>query len=1043
MPKENTSGSFTVDIPVTIPTSDWYNAKYLQGISTHKGHFSHVKMTLTNNAIAGDAGVVVASTVSGGNNNNSSNAINPMSNWYAKTFTGQTQYLKAGDYTLHLTIKDCEFWPNKYRLLLDDIRFVPTDPVNVSSIGETRFEFEDFDTALAAKNACIADNTFVDISAYASGGKIVTEQWSELNGVPYKIRIPITVQETNAYNWTSVMTISGGVMSITYDGVTVATTASTGEDVSQNGAFASSNYPMKKYQGNITMTKGEHMLELIITGHNNPTFFADYFALEVGRLEVDGETTIEMEDYVSQFTATNGDWGGGKKAVQGASGDEVLGTTWGNTPLSLVTYSIPIDVKTAGYYDTEYVVLNFIDNNWNASVLWFMMDNQFIGDNIQEAGSGGRQNYYKPMTSCYTGYFPLYKMKGATVYLTEGNHTIQMKVRPSGSTNLSGTVKFGADYIKLTPAKNITIPTNEKKVFELEDYYYQLAAKSANASGGELLYATWQHAPESVYDILTVPITITEKGFYEFKAPFTLAASAVSKLDLTLDGEKLLSNSNIDSSAILDPNPAPASTPLYMTNTTKLLEPGTYELKLTLTCGHTGDLATTVLGNLQKFGADYISIERIDPGNLLEQDENSVLINKSIGEKVTGKAYAAFYLGGKLVDVKTKDVADESSVMFNIENKTWKDYDRASVYVWEEGKPNPLSKEFSYSFMPVNKAPFADNEEEINVVFIGDSLYEAYSVTESHKFSTQVGEWFKEQYEDEDTKVNYYNKGAGGTTSEYSLARVIRDVVDLEPDVVFFGTTINDGSRDTTRNMESVIRTLQALENPPYIIMTRFPTSTFGGVPSYGKTLADHYGIPFIDTTKYFEDAVADGAVMKDLFMDGVHPNDDGNDIQSAALIDRIETNRYFVKGSNTTPKLLSTSGEIDPASADYFSVLDERVERSSGWTVNSNNVQTTTAGETLKFKFTGNILAFNYGLHNDAAQMQVYVDGELAFTCDPYYPGHTGFQKVCKETSAYFDLPDGEHEVEMKVIKSANSSVTASTQYMRIYDFFTASWAD
>ena len=180
---------------------------------------------------------------------------------------------------------------------------------------------------------------------------------------------------------------------------------------------------------------------------------------------------------------------------------------------------------------------------------------------------------------------------------------------------------------------------------------------------------------------------------------------------------------------------------------------------------------------------------------------------------------------------------------------------------------------------------------------------------------------------------------------------------------------------------------------------------------------------------------------MASLFKDGTHPNDDGHDIISNEIIDRIETSRYFQKGTNDTQKYLSTSGIIDPESMDYFSVLDERVERSSGWTVGTNHLHSTAAGETLEFAFEGNILAFNYGLHQDSAKLEVYVDGELKFTCNPFYGGLTSYQKVCKGDSAYFDLPDGEHKVVMKTVKSDSNS--ASPQVFRIYDIITGSWAD
>lgn len=1035
-PKNNDTGSVTVSIPVEIEASDYYTPTFIQGLESHAGFFSHIHMTLTDNSVQNDTGVVLYSTVAGGNVSKRSNGISPFAFWNFVEHKGRVQYIEEGSYTLNLTIYDDEQYAGQYQLFLDDIRFVPTEPINVTDIGETRIEFEDIDTGMASTKACVNDNTYVDISSLASNGKIITEFWSTVKNAPYTLRIPINVKTAGTYNWETVMNKGNSTITVTCEGTTVVSTASSGEDASLSNTYINATYPMQKYSGKIALPQGVSVLELTVSGHSYPTFFADYFALESGRIDIEGETKIEMEDYASQNSCSQ------SVALTGASESKVLSSST-SANSTYITYSIPVNVKAAGYYDTEFLTSSTADGMWAYSGLGFWIDNQYIGDNIQFVD----QSYHTKMTPDLTGgTYNMYKIKGSTVYLDEGNHTISMKARvASDSGAASANMKFSADYIKLTPASTvINIPTNSKKTFELEDYKEQMGAANANASEGNLLYHEWFFAFANSYDLITVPIRITEKGFYQFKLPMTLYASMKSELKLNLDDETILANSGVGNMTEISPNSSPGSWPMYMFETTMLLEPGTYELKLNARADHASG---TPFEYLQKFGADYISVEMVDPGDMLEQGDNSLLINKSIGENVTGTAYAAFYMGGELVDLVPKTVENEDSVLFDIQNKTWKDYDRVSVFVWDD-KMYPLCDEYTYENLPMNKTPFEDSEEEINVVFIGDSLYEAYGVDENRKFSTQVGKWFEEQYEDEDTTVNYYNKGAGGTTSEYSLARVVRDVVDLEPDVVFFGTTINDGSRDTTRNMESVIRTLQSLDNPPYIIMTRYPTRTFGGVPAYGKTIADHYGIPFIDATKAFEEAVANGAVMENLYQDGVHPNNDGHDIISDEIIDRLATGRYLQMSDGTAAKINANSGAIDITSADYFTVADNRVTLSSGWTSGTSSsygpyVETSTVGETIKFSFTGNILAFNYGLYNDAAQMEVWVDGSLVFTCDPYYGGLYNHQKVCKETSAYFDLPDGTHNVEMKVIKSTNSAVTATTQTIRIYDILTGSWAD
>ena len=84
--------------------------------------------------------------------------------------------------------------------------------------------------------------------------------------------------------------------------------------------------------------------------------------------------------------------------------------------------------------------------------------------------------------------------------------------------------------------------------------------------------------------------------------------------------------------------------------------------------------------NMQIHG---VRIEKVQsPSDMLIQNKNSLVLNRNIGKNVSGTAYAALYLDGRFVDVYLQDVENESNVLFIIPNITGKEYDRASVFVW-------------------------------------------------------------------------------------------------------------------------------------------------------------------------------------------------------------------------------------------------------------------------------------------------------------------------------------------------------------------------
>ena len=415
-----------------------------------------------------------------------------------------------------------------------------------------------------------------------------------------------------------------------------------------------------------------------------------------------------------------------------------------------------------------------------------------------------------------------------------------------------------------------------------------------------------------------------------------------------------------------------------------------------------------------------------------------------LSDNVSGTAsvYIVMYnQNNKLISLTEEPfayVSGENTISGNIEIPTAAT--AVKLFVWNS-ELTPMTTEKNISLAPVNSNPFA-GDSEVNVVFLGDSIYAGAGASSvDTKWVTKVGNWFDSTFEKDGVTVNWYNKGVGGTTTDYSLVRVMRDVVNLDPDIVFFSHTCNDGNRDTRRNMESVVRTLMSLENPPYIVFTRTTNRSLSQSNGYGNQVADFYGLPLIDDLEAFKAATnGTGVAMADLFIsDGVHPSDAGYQVITDEIVRCLESGRYYHRPINRADKILENSGAI--AEATWFSSADtSRVTREGSWTTGSNYVQSSAAGDTLTFTFTGDIMAFEYGLHKDSGKIEVYVDDELKLTCNPRYNDTiSSYQLVCKGDSILLDLDYGEHTVVMKTVP--NEAVTGD-QVDRIFNIMTGAWA-
>ena len=323
-------------------------------------------------------------------------------------------------------------------------------------------------------------------------------------------------------------------------------------------------------------------------------------------------------------------------------------------------------------------------------------------------------------------------------------------------------------------------------------------------------------------------------------------------------------------------------------------------------------------------------------------------------------------------------------------------------------------------------------KDQINVVFLGGSITEGAGASDvKNCYANRVGEWLKSVYTDK--KVTYYNKGVGGTPSEYGLLRLERDVISKNPDLVFIEFAVNDGGRDTRHYMESIVRSLKSTADP-YIVFLYTTDANYTTVTKYHEEIAKHYGIPQISLKDALKNELScKNATDAGYMMDGVHPLDKGYDVYFREIVRCLKTGDYLKK-AREKEKLTAESSAVQ---TEFISAASDSVERIGTWETNTDNperswAKTLVLGDKLKLTFEGNIFALEQGLHADSAMYEIWIDGTLAETKHPVYREIRSNQLV--QGYADFHLPDGVHNVE--IVTVPDTTGTSSGTQVLIYNF-------
>lgn len=321
--------------------------------------------------------------------------------------------------------------------------------------------------------------------------------------------------------------------------------------------------------------------------------------------------------------------------------------------------------------------------------------------------------------------------------------------------------------------------------------------------------------------------------------------------------------------------------------------------------------------------------------------------------------------------------------------------------------------------VPASAAGIFEDPSNINIVYIGGSITQGAGAGSGQNWVSLTGRYFSKTFGEKN--VHNFNAGIGGTGSEYGLLRLKRDVIDRNPDMVFIEFAVNDGGRDTTRFLESMVLSLQNLEKVPYICFVYTTNRTLNVNQTYQRAVADYYGLAQIDFQARMARELKDnsGKTMEDYLGDSVHPNATGYAVYGDEVTKCLATGNYYTKPKQTekrlNPKSMSVNTTFSPA-ADYVTT--------NGWTKGGNYITTWedagAVGQKLHFEFTGNVLAIEHRLHKNGGMYSVTIDGKLRDTVSDYYKDNGG-QLVLGYSN--FDLGHGKHTLDLEVVDSKDSA--------------------
>ncbi len=334
----------------------------------------------------------------------------------------------------------------------------------------------------------------------------------------------------------------------------------------------------------------------------------------------------------------------------------------------------------------------------------------------------------------------------------------------------------------------------------------------------------------------------------------------------------------------------------------------------------------------------------------------------------------------------------------------------------------------------VNTYKKLTEEKKLHIAYIGGSVTNGYGGT--MPWRTLTTNWFKETYTD--AAVTETNAGIGGTSSMLGLARLEKDVLTHNPDLVFIEFAGNDRDLGFTEMqsaafVDAMVRKIHK-SNPETDIVFVFITeqsqmdAEYANIKGHRK-VAEYYGIPCVDAGKSVVQKMKEtGNDWSYYFGDSIHPNDNGYKAYGEEVIkvikEKIEKGKSAAAAPHKisdTPATTNTPVLFRMVEADEFT-YDENWyyrEKAKMSASNKSELAARKSGGVMTFEFEGSVIGLLYNSKNNA-EIKVTIDGgeEKAFKF--------GETPACRERVIATNLSNGTHTVKIEYVGPGYFAISA-----------------
>lgn len=283
-----------------------------------------------------------------------------------------------------------------------------------------------------------------------------------------------------------------------------------------------------------------------------------------------------------------------------------------------------------------------------------------------------------------------------------------------------------------------------------------------------------------------------------------------------------------------------------------------------------------------------------------------------------------------------------------------------------------------------------------------------------------ITDYLRDEYSG--TKFTEINAGWGGTGTSYGMLRLNDDVLKYDPDIVVISCAINDysayslygerGKASSQKYLESIIRRLSTLEDPPEILMVYSSDVNLSSArdisASWHKEVADYYGVESVNIHDYLKtvDPTSDeyaeffpNDALSDIFRvnDSVHPNYLGHKLYGDYVISQLDSgvaslnepqkkeaafygdiyevyNAERIALRKTGVQNLTLSDDWNEGT---YSAYDTGINDANRIYITNLQSDGTFAESTLEFEFTGGILGLKTVQYTNGVNYSITVDGK------------------------------------------------------------------